>query len=75
MMPMTSQPNMIRRLGPVSVLAAMAGTLPVLGGFLLIGFMPVVSDWLLSHREFGFVLYVGGFIVAAGLAMLRTYAQ
>lgn len=75
MMPMASQPNMIRRLGPVSVLAAMAGTLPVIGGFLLIGFMPVVSDWLLSHREFGFVLYVGGFIVAAGLALLPTYAQ
>lgn len=65
----------LRRLGPAGVLAVIAGTLPPLGGFLLLGFMGPIAEWLKSHQDVGPLLYVIGFMLLAGFALLPTYAQ
>lgn len=59
-------------LGPLALLAAV---LPAAGGFVLLGYMSSVSEWLRSHQETGLAIYISGFIVLAGLALLPTYAQ
>jgi uncharacterized membrane protein YdjX (TVP38/TMEM64 family) len=64
-----------RRLGPVGVLAAIAATLPAIGGFVLLGTMGWTGAWLKSHGDVGVGLFVLGFAVLAGLALLPTYAQ
>jgi uncharacterized membrane protein YdjX (TVP38/TMEM64 family) len=58
--------------GPLAI-AALA--LPPLGGFLLIGYMKTVADWLRSHADSGPLVYAGGFAILSGLALLPTYAQ
>ncbi len=63
------------RLKPVGVLAAVATVLPPLGGFALLGTMAWVGPWLGERPAVGVPLFVTGFIVLAGLALLPTYAQ
>lgn len=65
----------MRRLGPVGPLAVIAASLPAIGGFVLLGTLTWLAPWLRSHGELGIVLYVLGFAVLAGLALLPTYAQ
>jgi uncharacterized membrane protein YdjX (TVP38/TMEM64 family) len=65
----------LRRLGPAGPLAVVAATLPAIGGFLLLGTLNVVGPWLQAHGAWGVVLYVAGFVVLSGLALLPTYAQ
>lgn len=60
------------RAGPVAVVAAF---LPMAGGFLLLGFMPVVSGWLNGLGWAGVGVYVAIFAMTSGLAILPTYAQ
>lgn len=67
--------EILRRLGPAGPLAIVAATLPAIGGFLLLGTLNVVGPWLQSHGTWGVVLYVAGFVVLSGLALLPTYAQ
>jgi uncharacterized membrane protein YdjX (TVP38/TMEM64 family) len=64
-----------RRLGPVGVLAVIASTLPAIGGFLLLYKLNAVGTWLQSHEQSGVAIYVIGFALCAGLAILPTYAQ
>jgi len=64
-----------RRLGPVGPLALVAASLPGLGGFVLLGTMKWSGQWLRDAGDGGVLLYVAGFAVAAGLALLPTYAQ
>lgn len=66
--------HLARRLGPASVLAVISATLPALGGFALVAFVQQAGDWLKSHDE-ALLIYAAGFAVAAGLAILPTYAQ
>ncbi len=66
---------LLRRLGPAGPLAIIAATLPAIGGFALLGTLTIVGPWLRSHQEAGVALYVVGFAVLAGLAILPTYAQ
>jgi uncharacterized membrane protein YdjX (TVP38/TMEM64 family) len=63
------------RLGPAGPMAVVACTLPALGGFLLLGLLNVVGPWLREQGGTGVGLYVLGFTVLAGLALLPTYAQ
>jgi uncharacterized membrane protein YdjX (TVP38/TMEM64 family) len=56
-------------------LAVIAVALPPAGGFLLLGTLGQVGPWLASHQAAGVGLYVLGFAVLAGLALLPTYAQ
>lgn len=65
----------VRRLGPAGPLALAAATLPALGGLLLLGLLNVVGPWLKAQGALGLGLYVLGFAVMAGLALLPTYAQ
>ncbi|MEX0886735.1 MAG: VTT domain-containing protein [Phycisphaeraceae bacterium] len=65
----------LRRLGPVGVLGVISLTLPPLGGFVLLLTMAWVGPFLHDLQLLGTGLYVVGFIVLAGLALLPTYAQ
>jgi hypothetical protein len=67
--------EVMRRLGPVGVLAMIAAALPAIGGFTLLGFLPRVSEWLQGQDGWGITIYIGGFTLLAGLALLPTYAQ
>lgn len=71
----TSTSEWLKRLGPASILAVVALALPPLGGFLVLGYMDTIAQWLESHREAGPWIYAGAFAVLAGLALLPTYAQ
>lgn len=65
----------LRRLGPTGPLAIAAATLPPLGGFALLAFLNPLGEWLHGHQLAGWFLYVAGFALLAGLALLPTYAQ
>lgn len=67
--------SFIKRLGPASVLAAGAAFLPPLGGFLLLAKINTVGEWLRSHEHEGIAMYITGFAILAGLAILPTYAS
>lgn len=68
-------PTTWERLAPVGILGGIAVALPPLGGFALLGTMPWVAEWLQGHAGVGVGLYVIGFVLFAGLALLPTYAQ
>lgn len=67
--------GVVKRLGPVGPLAVIAGTLPALGGFLLLGTMAWTGQWLRDQELLGIAIYVAVFAVTSGLALLPTYAQ
>lgn len=67
--------GVFRRLGPAGVLAVIAASLPAIGGFVLLGSISWVAPWLRDHGDLGIALYIAGFAVLAGLAILPTYAQ
>ncbi len=49
--------------------------MPPLAGFALLWQVEAVSVWLRSHDGLGLVIYIGAFIILAGLGLLPTYAQ
>lgn len=65
----------LRRLGPVGVIAVIAAAMPAIGGIVLLTYSQAVADWLRSHGDFAVWLYILGFAMLAGLAVLPTYAQ
>lgn len=65
----------LRRLGPAGPLALVSATLPMLGGFALLATLNPVGEWLKGHETTGWFLYIAGFALLAGLAVLPTYAQ
>ncbi|MCK4340506.1 MAG: TVP38/TMEM64 family protein [Phycisphaerae bacterium] len=67
--------TLFRRLGPAGPLAVVSATLPALGGLVLLGMLTSIEPHLKAYREVGLVLYVLGFALLAGLAILPTYAQ
>jgi uncharacterized membrane protein YdjX (TVP38/TMEM64 family) len=67
--------TIVKRLGPAGPLALLAGTMPAIGGFAILFVLNWVGPWLKAHEEAGVLLYVTGFAVMAGLAILPTYAQ
>lgn len=71
----TDWSSLARRLGPAGPLALAAAVLPAIGGFALLGFMGPVADWLHGHAEWGVFLYVFGFALLSGLALLPTWSQ
>ena len=60
-----------RRLAPLAVVSLV---LPPLGAALLLGYLSTLGPWLQSHGSRGIALYVGGFAVLGGFALLPTYA-
>jgi uncharacterized membrane protein YdjX (TVP38/TMEM64 family) len=67
--------GVMKRLGPAGPLAIIAATLPAIGGFVLLGMLPVVAPWLQALGMWGVVVYALAFAILAGLAILPTYAQ
>lgn len=57
------------------MLAVIAATLPAIGGFALLGSLGWTGNWLRGQGHWGVVLYVAGYSLLAGLALLPTYAQ
>jgi len=66
---------LLRHLGPAGVLAVIAATLPGIGGFVLLGSLSWTGHWLRDQGEQGVVIYIVGYSLLAGLALLPTYAQ
>ncbi len=64
-----------QRLGMVGPMAVAAMIFPALGGFLLLGSLSIVGNWMRENLVLGLVIYVLGFVIMAGLALLPTYAQ
>lgn len=67
--------KIFRRLGPAGILAVISMSLPVIGMWLLLGTMNRVGPWLQSHGSAGVALYIAGFAILAGLALLPTWVQ
>jgi uncharacterized membrane protein YdjX (TVP38/TMEM64 family) len=67
--------RIFKRLGPMGPLTLVAASLPAIGGFLLLGTMGWTGAWLRDHGNLGIGLFITGFAVLAGLALLPTYAQ
>lgn len=68
-------PPLLKQLGPAAVLGIIAATFPAVAGILLFYNMKSISEWFLAHGTMGVAIFVVGFIVLAGLALLPTYAQ
>lgn len=71
----TPKENAFRRLGPAGILGVLWAVLPAVCGFYLLARLGPVSEYLRSHGTNGVLLYVGVFILSAGLGLLPTYAQ
>lgn len=65
----------LRRLLPVGGMATVATCLPPLGAAVVLGTMPVVGPWLREQEALGLMVYIAGFVVLAGLALLPTFSQ
>ncbi|MBI5864916.1 MAG: TVP38/TMEM64 family protein [Planctomycetes bacterium] len=63
-----------QRLGAVGPLAIAASTLPLVGLIAIISQLNAVAPWLKSHDSLGVAMYVGGFALLAGVAILPTHA-
>lgn len=64
-----------RRLGPAGFMAIGAAALPPIGMLVLFANLNPLGEWLASHGNQGVALYIAGFMVFAGLALLPTYAS
>lgn len=73
--PQISVTDTVRRLGPAGALAVLWAVAPALFGFLLLGNIASLSDWLKINPTYGILGYVAVFVVSAGLGLLPTYAQ
>lgn len=64
-----------RRLGPTGWLAVASALLPVLGTVTLITLLSDLAPWLASHQEVGVAIYIAGFALLSGVAILPTHAS
>jgi len=64
-----------RRLGPAGILGIVWATAPAIFGFVLLGNIAQLSEWLQLHPTLGLFGYIAVFIVSAGFGLLPTYAQ
>jgi uncharacterized membrane protein YdjX (TVP38/TMEM64 family) len=65
--------HVFRRLGQLGPLAAAAAFLPPLGTLVLLGTIEQSSGWLRSHGAAGVLVFVVGFALCGGFALLPTY--
>ncbi|HYD01603.1 MAG TPA: VTT domain-containing protein, partial [Phycisphaerales bacterium] len=61
-------------MGFASVLGVLASVLPLVGSVALYAYIKPIAEWLRAHPE-GVWIYLAGFIVLGGVALLPTYAQ
>lgn len=67
--------SIAKRLGPAGVLGVIALFFPAIGGIVLLASIGPLGAWLRSMETLGQLVYAGGFMLFAGLALLPTYAQ
>lgn len=72
--PQETAGEIVKKLGPTSVLAAVAAFLPPLGSIVLFWKINAIGTWLREHSS-GVSIYITGFAIAAGLAFVPTYAS
>lgn len=72
----------IKRLGPAAVLGILWAVMPAVAGIVLLSNMSKASDILMQRNEegggslaIGIAMYVGIFILTAGVGLLPTYSQ
>jgi uncharacterized membrane protein YdjX (TVP38/TMEM64 family) len=56
-------------------MALIASTLPALGLIVLLWLIKPIGAWLHEHGQAGLALYIGGFAITCGLAILPTQTQ
>jgi uncharacterized membrane protein YdjX (TVP38/TMEM64 family) len=66
-------PHVLRRLGQLGPLAAAAVLLPPLGTLVLLGTIEQSSWWLRSQGAAGVLVFIVGFALCGGFALLPTY--
>ena len=64
-----------RRLGPLGPVAIIAASLPLIGSLALYSSMVWVAPWLRDRGDTGLIIYVVGFTIACGMAVLPTHAS
>lgn len=64
-----------RGLAPIGGMGGLALIGPPIGGLVILGSLTTLGPWLNGLDWLGLALYMIGFIVFAGLALLPTYAQ
>lgn len=72
----------VKRLGPAAVLGFLWAAMPAIAGIVLLSNMSKASDILMQRNEegggslaIGIAMYVGIFILTAGVGILPTYSQ
>lgn len=72
----TRSRDVLKKLGPAGALGIAWLALPPLCSVLLFAYSRTISDWFRSHGDVrGIALFVGAFVMLAGLGLLPTYAQ
>lgn len=67
--------SVVRRLGPAGPLALVAATLPAIGGIALLFLLTWIEPYLTAAPVTGVMVYIIGFALLSGFAILPTYAQ
>ncbi|MEM7576344.1 MAG: VTT domain-containing protein, partial [Planctomycetota bacterium] len=57
------------------ILGGIAAVMPIVGSLALFASAPWLGPWLAERGAAGVALYVAGFVLLAGFALLPTYAQ
>ncbi len=70
-----TQRSLFQRLGPAGPLALAAAIFPLVGSIFLYAYLPTTAAWLRDHGLQGLAVYLAGFVVLAGLALMPTYIQ
>jgi uncharacterized membrane protein YdjX (TVP38/TMEM64 family) len=65
----------LRQLGPASILSAVALVSPFAGGLLILGMIQQLAPWLHGHGGGGAMVYIAGYWILGGLALLPTYTH
>jgi len=74
--PTESLGDILRRLGPVGVLAGVWTAMPgIMGIVLIVRYLDDVSAWLNAQGSAGVPIFIAGFMITAGFGLLPTYAQ
>ncbi|MFK7758390.1 MAG: TVP38/TMEM64 family protein [Phycisphaerales bacterium] len=71
-----------KRLGPAAILGVLWAAMPAVAGIVLLSNMKTASDFLLQKNDegggslaLGIAMYIGIFILSAGVGLLPTYSQ
>ncbi len=67
--------SLVARLGPAGLLGLVWAIAPAVAGILMLTYAATTAAWFKSFGDAGVWVYVGLFMVSAGLGLLPTYSQ